>query len=370
MPLLKLVTPQLAQVITKISHKHLEFTPEECQCLQDVIDCVLYGMYLSEFHTKWVSDGKKALTVLFVLNFARGDMVRVKEACVESVTQSIDRGVETEIGDLFHHLVKYQIRLQHSSHHDPQLNSTTNPIGQLLEYCFGRISQKGIDPMRCFSHNDLNEEVMKILSTTIPRTALDIHEEPNVTPKHPLAHLFTDVDSCDVELRVGEDCVTCHKTILSTNSPHFNAQFSHHDPSHHHVKNEPPPPPQYGPEMIHLIHFCYGILHSIPLHHQMPLIALARMHQMQDLVEHVVTKRLVITLQSFMPLVTTMMDDVEMEQCYGQVVVDRLVQFAVRNRREIITERNYDEIPSGLMKRIVLEMVGGEEQVSKGHVTP
>jgi len=333
MPLLKLVTPQLAQVITKISHKHVEFTPEEGQCLQNVIDYVLYGMDPCEFHTTWVSDAKKALTLLFVLNDARGDMVRVKEACVKSVTQSIAR--DAKIGDLLQHMVRFQIRLQQSS----QQQNNTTPIGQLLEYCLGVISQKGIDPTSYFSSSDLNEEVLRILSTTVPRTALDIREEPNVTPKHPR--------------------VKCHKTILCTSSPLFNAQFSH-SPSH--IPTAEP----YSHEMIHLIHYCYGILNSIPLSHQMPLIALAKMHQMNDLSNRVM-QQVNITTQSFMPLVTTM-DKYEMEW-FGADVVDRLVQFAVVHKKEVITMENYDEIPRGLMKWIVMALVGGEE-VAKGHVTP
>ena len=332
-PLLKLLAPQLTKVILRNEN----FNSEEHECLQDCINILIYGMAVDEFKKKWTMNDNNSLLTLFVLNEAQGDLVSIKQACIETIKNKIQNCNGKELGELFETMIHYKSKIQ------SQFEGTI--IGQLSEYCLGVIFQNGLDithSIDWISRDEMRGYVVAILSKTIQVKPLNIHEECNSIPSHPLVELLKDTNSCDVELMIGNCMVKCHKIILASNSVYFDTLFSS---GHFNMEND-----KYGEEMIYLVHHCYGVFDQIPPHLQIPLLTLSRSHEMNDL-ENKITQQVKITDQSFMPLVMSIGENED----HG-TLVDQLVKFVVENK-QIITEENYDNIPHVILKRIVLSLV-------------
>jgi len=330
-PLLRLLAPQLTKVILRNEN----VISEEHECLQDCINVLIYGMEMDEFKKNWTMDDNNSLRTLFVLNEAQGDLVAIKQACIETIKNKIQNCSGKELGELFETMNHYKSKIQ------SQFEGTI--IGQLSEYCLGVIFQQGLDPTQSInwiSRDEMREYVVAILSKTIQVKPLNIHEECNSIPSHPLVELLKDTNSCDVELMIGNCMVKCHKIILASNSVYFDTLFSS---GHFNMEND-----KYGEEMIYLVHHCYGVFDQIPPHLQIPLLVLSRIHEMNDL-ENRIMQQVKITAQSFMPLVMSI------GEIGDGAIIDQLVGFAVNNK-QIIAE-NYDDIPHFIIKRIVLSLI-------------
>ena len=158
--------------------------------------------------------------------------------------------------------------------------------------------------------------------------------------------LLTDDSSYVMELNIGNKKHKVHKTILASKSVYFESllQSGHFNP-----END-----VYGQEMKYLIQYCYGSMEKVPPVHQIPLVKLAKMHEMNDL-ECIAFQQIELTVDSFIPLVSCLSDERDCNDEKFGPFIERLVQFAVKNSR-VINKDTIQHIPIHIKDRIMLAM--------------
>ena len=125
----------------------------------------------------------------------------------------------------------------------------------------------------------------------------------------------------DVELNVGNKTIKCHKSILSSKSVYFKALF---DSGNFNPEND-----VYGEEMEYLIRYCYNSREVIPSFIQKPLIQLAIVHEMNDLILDI-ADQIDVTMESVLDWNDFVQ---ELENSMLDPIRDKLVDFLVKNKQ-------------------------------------
>ena len=346
LPLLKIMAPNLANFLdckTIIQ----TFTKEELQSLQECIDVVIYGSDMEQFMTALAWDTQKSMQILFVLHQSTGDLVPLKASCVETIKKTIDSCSQEERAELFEKLDQYKERSKLIDRNEQNIPEK-NIIDILMDYCLNIMAQKGLDTstsLKWMTNDSMRHYVIDLLSGSRKSSnpTLSVHEKPNKMPLNPLK-LLCDDSSCDMKLTVGNKKYKVHKTILASKSTYFETllQSGHFNP-----END-----IYEEEMKYLIQYCYRIMDHVPQVHQIPLVNLAKMHEMYDLAL-VVLRQIELTVESFLSIAACL-DEMECDE--DKVFVEKLTQFAVKNASRLVNQNTIQHIPVHIKDRILLTL--------------
>ncbi|KAF0980996.1 hypothetical protein FDP41_012784 [Naegleria fowleri] len=155
-------------------------------------------------------------------------------------------------------------------------------LHQLKDYCLdyiGMNSEK--EEFETLIKKDSNGRcTCELLDSVVKRKSVKkvkIDEIPSASSPTPLFELFQEKVGTDVELKLSSGkIVKCHKTILSSKIPYFDALFSGNWNSQEQV---------YGDEMEFIIEYCYGFVEQVPNPLIIPLMKKSHEFQLEELLK-------------------------------------------------------------------------------------
>ena len=220
---------------------------------------------------------------------------------------------------------------------------------KVKEFCFDYIA-KSMQQPNCplIGDEKLNKYAMFIFKAlgTVSKT-LCIDEKPfNNDVK--LEQLYNDKKTSNVKIKMKDSFIFCHKTILASTSQIFRSMFESSSSFSDIVKDTDGIDvltPECDEEILaYIIKCCYRIEQKIDPKHVIPLIIMANLHEIEELIKQC-NDDISITYENFYEIAQCLEHEIDSEIMSS--VVSNLVNFAVSNYTELFQDkRNIRKLPN------------------------
>ncbi|KAG2382315.1 hypothetical protein C9374_005517 [Naegleria lovaniensis] len=334
-PLIKLMAPSFYKKVLKNKELILSLDHSEEQIVQHMINSFIYGGPSDLLSIMNVTDQSKSsltlletlklcIQVVFIVNqVVNGECTNWKVQAVRAVVSVVKFENILDTLDLIQTLLEREHKYFKSRHEFENSNTSTCTLRKIKEYCLDYIGTNAWKDEGYDLYVEKDPRMQQYAMSVIKRREMkpqNIYETPCLVSNTLFFDLYHGGKKTDFEMKLmSGKVVKCHKTMLSSKNSFFEGLFSGNWSLDLEEK--------YGDEMEYIVQYCYGFVEQVPQHLIVPLIKKAHEHEMNDLVEVLVRKELILTLDNFAQAVEDLYDYME-----EPIISNTIFKFASQNR--------------------------------------